>query len=141
MSMFEYCYDSDDEDGSASKQLAPLIGAVVREISYTKDCDSFEIRTDRGEMAFQAVGDCCSQSWFQAFDDFEILIGRHISSIEERVEERDTTGNMEAQQEETNLYGCVFSCASGSAYLELRNDSNGYYGGSVRLKWRDGEAS
>lgn len=137
--MFKQNWDSDKDDLDDGGELSAarhLIGARVEEITYSDACEEFLIQTDRGVLTLLAEADCCSSSWFQAFDNWSDLIGQVIVAIDVRIEERDESDNEPCRQDVTSLYGAVFSYAGGSAYLELRNDSNGYYGGEVRVGWK-----
>lgn len=112
-----------------------IVGQRVLEIKYADD--EVQIITDRGTWILVAQGDCCSQSFFLDFDRKEDLIGQYVLGIEMRYEiedvPRDRSNDPAPVDERSLWYGILFTCIKGSAYLEMRNDSNGYYGGHMDI--------
>lgn len=109
-----------------------MAGQTIVRVTVSAD-DLIRITTDKGVWELQAEGDCCSDSFFLNPNDMTELTGKTITGIEVREEPRDRTGDEECRQEESIWYGAVFSYAGGSVYLEMRNDSNGYYGGMCNV--------
>lgn len=78
-------------------------------------------------MTYTAYGDCCSNSWIEHLDnvpsDFTV-----IDTEEKEVEE-------EASKEHECLkkYFYEIKTDKGSFTIEMRNSSNGYYGGWLEL--------
>jgi len=90
---------------------------------------------DDGEkIAYEAFGDCCSTSWFSHIAGVKNLLGHEITKIIER-EERPPTKpeDAEGDYEVLAIYGYVLTNWNGACYIEFRNDSNGYYGGSCEV--------
>lgn len=93
--------------------------------------------TNTGErFIYEAYGDCCSESWFSHISGIGNLINGTVTKITER-EERPPTKieKAEGEYDELAIYGYILDTDKfGSCYIEFRNDSNGYYGGSCDLR-------
>jgi len=96
-------------------------------MSANKTTLSFD--TDNGTVCYVAEGDCCSESWFNHVSGLLFLIGSTI----ERVETLTTRGAPGTRQEEDTVYGWQIQSNRGTCAIEMRNSSNGCYGGSVQL--------
>ena len=87
-------------------------------------------------MAFLAKADCCSASWVEEFDFTNITGGTVV-----RVDMKDACGDSrllataypDYQQEVDAAYFYEIVTDRGSATLEMRNSSNGFYGGEMTL--------
>lgn len=72
-------------------------------------------------------GDCCSKSFFESPKEFEELVGETITSFEER-----ETGHSTGAEEK---YYCLWvTTDKGQHTFDWRNESNGYYGGSLSVE-------
>lgn len=81
-------------------------------------------------VAFNAYGDCCSVSWVESFDGAETLIGQIVMSAE-AVDIPEIPRQPNDDYDVVQDYCWRFTSAAGHADLIFRNDSNGYYGGSL----------
>lgn len=83
--------------------------------------------TDGTSYALEAVGDCCSQTWFADVIGYEALLGGDILSVDEidMPQPTDVRGRSDV---DTN-YGIKITTTAGYCDLVYRNASNGYYGG------------
>ena len=113
------------------------------------DEDNLSIALDNGKTVnFEVEGDCCSNSYFYEVVGAEKLIGKEITSIEE-IDGLcgDVPNDQRFEGEDcVQAYGIRFSAGpsmteikpgvevetSNSMIVTFRNDSNGYYGGSMR---------
>lgn len=112
-------------------EFKELVGKKVIEIRGDKDCLYFV--TNEGTYRAEAEGDCCSVSWFEHLDNPEFIIGSEITGVEE-VDADSVITDREHQEngyDSVQQYGYKFTTTKGNAILEMRNDSNGYYGGYV----------
>lgn len=108
-----------------------MIGQRIDAIDYNKDGSAIKIHTDKGVWTLTAEGDCCSSSFFVGWDGYLDLIGKVITNIDNRQESgAPVYPDQECTQEVPAWYGGYLFCGTAHAYLEMRNDSNGYYGGS-----------
>jgi Fe-S cluster biogenesis protein NfuA len=106
------------------------------------DDEKFKLSFKIGDVFvdYYAAGDCCSSSWFQNFSGIEALLGQVVNEVREIESETLDDGDKRkgAETDCEQVYGFVFTTNRGRADLDMRNDSNGYYGGSVE---RVGERS
>lgn len=103
--------------------LSDLVGVEVSGIALRADSEQLLI----GGWLLEAYGDCCSSSWFEHLDGAAALLGSTILAVEE-VQGPDGTPDHEDDVLQT--YFLKFTTTKGRATLEMRNESNGYYGGS-----------
>lgn len=110
-----------------------LVGKTIIEIRG--DSSALYFVTNEGTFKATADGACCSHSWFEHFDNPEFLIGAKVESVED-VDANSVITEREYQEkgyDSIQQYGYKFTTLKGNAILELRNDSNGYYGGCASV--------
>ena len=114
-------------------KLAPLVGAKLTGASIDDDAQHWLVlHTDAGDMALEAEGDCCSESWFYEITGLADLFGHAITGGE-------TTPGVDAtdditRQEYDQIYSLTLEAAgAGRADIVFRNSSNGYYGGWLNV--------
>ena len=77
-----------------------------------------------------AVGGCCSRSWFEHVSGFvapfKILEVPELRMLSKNKKVWDAN-----ETELTQIYSVAFVTDHGRADIELRNESNGYYGGEI----------
>lgn len=98
------------------------------------DADYLNITTDHGELGFGVDGDCCSRSYFNDAVGVNKLIGSLLIAIH-------MTGGDEIEvepkyQDRVLHYGLTVVSehpvwGDVTTVFSFRNESNGYYGGSV----------
>ena len=76
-------------------------------------------------------GDCCSKSYFDAdsLKDIAGLVGEYLVSVEDRFIREEQGGT----QEYSKISALVLTTDKQSVSVMWRNDSNGYYSGSVEV--------
>jgi hypothetical protein len=90
--------------------------------------------TFSGTKYFRAVGDCCSSSWFENISGYNNLIGSQILKTDyidinvARIENSD-------YGECIQVYGYKVVGDHGDFLIEMRNSSNGYYGGYIKEEY------
>lgn len=112
------------------RPLQPLVGAKVTRVSMTEDDLIFE--TDKGNFHYTVYGDCCSWSYFYDFVGVDKLIANGPVTGVKTVE----LESFEQGYDFTQCYGYqIFSehpvWGEQTSVFSFRNDSNGYYGGSL----------
>lgn len=108
-----------------------LVGKTVTAIKVDEPKGGTIIfETDAGTFLYQAEGDCCSSSWFEHVTGVESLIGQRVEMAEE-IEAPAIPPEDEAGHDVLCNYGYRLTTAKGFFEIEMRNDSNGYYGGYV----------
>jgi hypothetical protein len=109
--------------------LTHLIGETILEVIISDDKDEITFITDGGRRRYLAYGDCCSRSWIETTGPIEDIIGQKIISTEEHgMNELDVEyGNV------VRVYQDTLKTEKISWNIEYRNESNGFYGGSLEL--------
>jgi hypothetical protein len=114
-------------------QFESLIGKTVTQVRFSKDKDLIVFETVGEDslpynFGFQAEGDCCSSSWFEHINGLSALIGQKVNNVVERnLPDPPESKNYECLQ----LYGWTLETSLGRFDIEMRNESNGYYGGYI----------
>ncbi len=112
-----------------------LVGAKVNGLFGDKESLGFS--TDLGAFVYEAEGDCCSHSWFEHVTGLDNLIG-HIVREVTVIEMADVSAPGDEDSEDryydqlTQCYGYRIATDKGYFEIEMRNESNGYYGGYVK---------
>lgn len=110
-----------------------LIGKRVETIDINPDRDLLRFSLAGGEVIYaSAVGGCCSRSWFESIEGVDALIGHEVLRVTDRAmpPENDKTGDPEYGSL-IQFYGWTIETSRGRFDIEMRNESNGYYGGEV----------
>lgn len=118
--------------------------AQGRKVSSVEMLDESGVRIkfeDDHEIGLVLEGDCCSHSYFtdSAEEAFEELVGSTIQKLEERSGRSDKNGLPDPDEDEyhsTLWYFLVITTDKGHVTIDWRNDSNGYYSGSILAEFR-----
>ena len=124
-----------------------LIGKKIKSVVLNQEKDQIEFVCEEGNRLFGVDGDCCSQTWIEHLEMPENIEGATIQSVDEpEIPSWDNhkcrRGDYRRTEEENKEAGCCdhdvlqvyhtrFRTDKGDIVLEYRNDSNGYYGGSL----------
>ena len=115
-------------------KLSNLIGKTVENIYINKSKDKIFFKLDDGKnIGWKADADCCSESWIEHITlPYEFKGPRKVESIYTI----DIGQAIPTRQESDELYGVKIildpnGCWGKEIYIEFRNSSNGYYGGSM----------
>src|SRR6185436_10130152 len=112
-------------------QFDKLLGKkiIAMHINAEKDLIVFDL--EGGKIYASAVGDCCSRSYFQHLSGTEALLGHKVNAIMEHESVETVGADKTPDSDCEQKYGWTFITTRGRADLDMRNDSNGYYGGEV----------
>lgn len=121
--------------------MKELIGKKIKKIFM--DGEYLKFQTDKGDVLYQVTGDCCSVSYFHDFIGVENLLKNgEVKSVEpidmstlEATDRKKCCKKCE-ESECLSYYGFRITTEDPkfgevSSVLSFRNDSNGYYGGSL----------
>ena len=114
----------------------PLIGKRIVKVWLADDKQAMKFDVEGAEPIIAKVdADCCSFTWIESFDAPTALLGvvQAIENLDmpdlgngkEQTRDKDTEGDVIA------YYGCKITTDKGACVIDYRNDSNGYYGGSI----------
>ena len=105
-----------------------LVGKKIAAVKLDATSTVITFVTSTGEeVAYRAIGDCCSSSWIAEHDDFGYLALETIESVE--VVGVATFWKDREENNQVSLYAIRLHHENGEWMFELRNESNGYYGG------------
>lgn len=115
-----------------------LLGKRVDKLEINS-CNSHLLFTLEGgeQVCWFACGDCCSVSWFNDLENVEALVGQAVLEVT-NLEMPDPRSTEEIEKEKDTgeylqFYGVRLTTAKGDVIVAFRNESNGYYGGSIEL--------
>jgi hypothetical protein len=111
-----------------------LVGKTIEQVSINDDKTQLTFSFANGErIHYYADGDCCSESWIEHIANHEALIGATVIKTED-VELGEISPP--SRQECERQYGYKIFTTKGLCDIDMRNASNGYYGGSIcRADW------
>jgi hypothetical protein len=116
---------------SDAPQWTLFIGKSIASFDWTQD--SITIRfTDGNEITGEAFGDCCSTTWLESIDLPANISGTLVSIEDIGMPDQPYD---EKDYECLQFYGVKITTSKGSAVIDYRNESNGYYGGSIDWYW------
>jgi hypothetical protein len=120
-----------------SEELKRLEGKKIARVKVSRDRKTIVFDTNDGRMTWTAEGDCCSSSWFEHVDGIEDLIGEIVTAVEHAdrygyLEETSKSWDKD-ENELTRIYFVTIKSRKGRCSIEMRNSSNGYYGGSIEV--------
>ena len=136
--------------------MKDLIGKVVKEMYVNQDQSLLKFETDQGSFIYEAVGDCCSETWFaDIIFGFKFFNGTKVQEVTDLDIPEWLSGYFNkdgrTRQEYDEVYGYRIKTESSRDYrwasdsvvcdVIFRNSSNGYYGGwcelitDVECKW------
>lgn len=126
----------------AKAHIENLIGFRVVGLSVSEGEDTLCIHGEAQHALIVTDADCCSQTWFADITGVENLIGHTIQSFEWiEMPESYNVDDGRGRQKTDEAYGIKITTEAGYCDIVYRNSSNGYYGGSASIAWRDGTAT
>jgi len=121
----------DDYDPNYDYDFKELIGKKVIRCDASPECIYFYL-SDRTIHRYTANGDCCSHSWFENFYEINEANNFSVMGIKEIKLEIHGATKTPYSEEEMEYTNWVLKTDIGYLNIEMRNSSNGYYGGSVQ---------
>lgn len=115
-------------------QLEDLIGKTIVEVRMEPTNTAIQFQTDQGIFSYFTEADCCSESWINHISGLQAIIGQKVLKTEQ-IEMPDIVEGQEGfsgKQEVERIYSYKMFTSQGVCELEMRNASNGYYGGSLQ---------
>lgn len=108
----------------------PIVGKTIVGLEIADDKEALRFVMVDGECIVRCDGDCCSNTWVEHVELPALGFPALVVSVED-VDMPDL-GDMEGC-EVVAYYGCKIITDRGEILIDYRNNSNGYYGGS--LSW------
>ena len=113
-----------------------LIGETVQSFSLNPDRDQLTLTMKSGNtFVLETEGDCCSITWIEHIDGEEALTGtiQQVNDIP-MPGYGDVPTLHRPVVDVVGYYGLQIITNNGYSVIDYRNDSNGYYGGSISLR-------
>lgn len=117
--------------GFIGPSFTEIVGKTVKSYEFNADFVKI-VDTDGNKHLWIPEGDCCSRSWFEHSEGLELLVGREVLGVGEM--EMPVPDNTDDYHEYIRVYGWTLRTEAGVAEIEMRNSSNGYYGGYVEYR-------
>lgn len=117
---------------------AILVGHTIERVHHTSEWIEFE--TDKGTVKITADGDCCSNSWFEHVDD-DGIVGGLVTAVEDSGTPDGWVEPKADDHECLQFYFTTISTTKGRLFIEMRNSSNGYYGGHYNVEFTPKEVA
>jgi len=113
-----------------------LIGKMITAVHLAEDRRAIKFEFEEGSpIIARCDGDCCSYTWIEEIEGPEQLIGSRVRDVKDIEIPKDVPSNYWSNTDVVRYYSLKISTDKGDTILDYRNNSNGYYGGS--LSWGD----
>jgi hypothetical protein len=116
-----------------NEQMEQLKNKLVKGVFISECGEYLRFETNIGSLIWQAVGDCCSKTWFADILGIDVLINSVVYRIERLDMSQYDVLDGRCKQERDKAYGFRFRCTMGHFEVIFRNSSNGYYGGWIEF--------
>ena len=109
-----------------------LIGKTISAIYLSADKHAIRFDVEGGPIVALTDGDCCSVTWIENVEAPEAAVGSPVLEANDIDMPQDVRPE-DKDREVVAYYGFRIVTTKGTCTLDYRNESNGYYGGS--LEW------
>lgn len=115
-----------------------LVGEKIVGVGINPQHTLILFRTNKGDLYYKTIGDCCSESWIEHIGPIDDIVGKTVMGVE-----KTEIGGLPGTKQESDILYCVTLKIDGewkdTWSLEFRNSSNGYYGGEMSRTGQYGE--
>src|ERR1035437_2027720 len=106
-----------------------LIGKEIVMVYHNANSDIIAFESAEGDFyCWEADGGCCCRSWFEHLNGLDFLLGQTVNKV---IERDMPEGRDDPTHDYLRFYGWTLETSLGRTDLEMRNASNGYYGGNI----------
>ncbi len=109
----------------------PLIGKTITAIEIAEDRQALRFLLADGEMIVGTDADCCSYTWVEHVELPALGLPALVTAVEDLDMPEGAASTFHTDPDSLQFYGCKISTDRGEIVIDYRNDSNGYYGGSL----------
>ena len=95
------------------------------------DRQSLKFVLTDGELIVDVDADCCSYSWVEHIELPAGGFPATVASVSEIDMPEGAASTFHTDADVLAFYGCKIATDKGEIVIDYRNDSNGYYGGSL----------
>lgn len=105
-----------------------LVGKTIGAIKIADDKKAILFVTNDGDVIAKADGDCCSSTWIEHVELPALGFPALVISVDDL-----NMPDLGSPDEYSSIayYGCKITTDKGEIVIDYRNESNGYYGGSL----------
>jgi hypothetical protein len=113
--------------------LKDLIDKTIKCVRLDDDNQFIQFDTDDGNFSYITNETCCSESWINHISGIGAIIGEKVFKVDEVEMEEIYEGekNHSGKQSHDIIYSFKIFTNKGVCEIEMRNPSNGYYGGEL----------
>ena len=111
----------------------PLVGKTITGIEIAADRQALRFVLEDGELVVDVDADCCSYSWVEHVELPALGLPATVVAVADIDMPEGAVSAFHADTDVLAYYGCKIVTDRGEIVIDYRNDSNGYYGGS--LSW------
>jgi hypothetical protein len=108
-----------------------LIGKTITGIKIADDRQALLFETDAGNIKVLVDADCCSYTWIEHTELPALGFPAKVSAVEDLEMPEGKESGFHKDSDVLSFYGCKIVTDRGEVVIDYRNDSNGYYGGSL----------
>lgn len=109
----------------------PLIGKVITGMEIAADRQALRFILADGELVVQVDAECCSYTWLEHIDLPALGFPATVLAVVDLDMPEQPTSTFHTDADVLAFYGCKITTDRGEIVIDYRNDSNGYYGGSL----------
>lgn len=110
-----------------------LVGRKLIGMKIANDREAILFQTTDGEIVVQVDADCCSYTWVEHIEMPALGFPATVVSVDDLEMPEGKPSTFHTDPDSLEFYGCKIVTDKGEIVIDYRNDSNGYYGGS--LSW------
>ena len=123
--------------GYDNPEIGALVGQVVDGYILSDDRQTLTLIRQDGlltPIVLEVDADCCSYTWVESLDNPTALHGKIVAAEEIGMPDLgDVPTAHKTCVECVKYYGLKIVTERGHCVIDYRNDSNGYYGGSIKI--------
>lgn len=110
----------------------PLIGKTLTGMRIAEDRQALLFQTADGDLVVHVDADCCSYTWVEGVELPALGFPAVVTAVDDlEMPENSQASTFHTDADSLAFYGCKISTDRGEIVIDYRNDSNGYYGGSL----------
>lgn len=110
-----------------------LVGKTITGVEIAADRRALRFVLADGEVVVNVDADCCSYSWVEHVELPALGFPATVMSVDDIEMPEGAASTFHGDADVLRYYGCKIITDRGEMVIDYRNDSNGYYGGS--LSW------
>lgn len=109
----------------------PLVGKTITGMEIAADRQALKFILADGELVVDVDADCCSYSWVEHVELPGLGFPALVVSVADIEMPDGVASTFHSDADVLAYYGCKIITDRGEIVIDYRNDSNGYYGGSL----------